>query len=187
MFGEYIPLMDQIPWLKKIYEQQAGTTFDGAFCRGTAVDPLPMMVRDREISVIPSICFEDTVPRETRQFVRDEPQVIVNVTNDGWFARSAAAAQHFTNAKFRAIELRRPMIRCANTGVSGVISTTGFAQTLTDENGSHFTRGHLLATAKVPLNPTATLYQKWGDWPVYLAAIVSLLLMVGIGRRKSHP
>ncbi|MFM2170645.1 MAG: apolipoprotein N-acyltransferase [Verrucomicrobiota bacterium] len=183
MFGEYIPLLEQLPWLKRIYEQQAGTTFDGAFSAGTAVDPMPMMVRDQKISVIPSICFEDTVPRETRQFVRNEPQVIVNVTNDGWFARSAAAAQHFANAKFRAIELRRPMVRCANTGVSGVISTTGFAQTLKDENGSHFTRGHLLATAKVPLNPTATLYQKWGDWPVYLAAIVSLLGMVGIAFR----
>jgi apolipoprotein N-acyltransferase len=185
MFGEYIPLMSQLPWLKRIYEQQAGTSFDGAFSPGTTVDPMPMMLRDQKISIIPSICFEDTVPRETRLFVRDEPQVIVNVTNDGWFAQSAAAAQHFANAKFRAIELRRPMIRSANTGVSGVISTTGFAQTLKDENGSHFTRGHLLATAKIPLNPTATLYQKWGDGPVYLAALTSLLAMIKIAIRDA--
>lgn len=186
MFGEYIPLMDQFPWLKKIYEQQAGTTFDGAFCRGTAVDPLPMMMRDREISVIPSICFEDTVPRETLQFVRNEPQVIVNVTNDGWFARSSAAVQHFANAKFRAIELRRPMVRCANTGVSGVISTTGFAQTLKDQNDSHFTRGHLLATARIPIHPTITLYQKCGDWPVYLAALTSFFVMFYITLRSDQ-
>jgi apolipoprotein N-acyltransferase len=186
MFGEYIPLVNELPWLKRIYEQQAGTTFDGAFSAGTAVDPMPMMVREQKISVIPSICFEDTVPRETRLFVRDEPQVIVNVTNDGWFARSAAAAQHFANAKFRAIELRRPMVRSANTGVSGVISTTGHAQTLTDQNGSHFTRGHLLATAKIPLQPTSTPYQRAGDWPIYMAALVSLVAAMFLNRKPAR-
>lgn len=183
MFGEFIPLVDELPWLKRIYEQQAGTTFEGSFSRGTAVDPMPMSCRGQKFSVIPSICFEDTVARETRTFVREEPQVIVNVTNDGWFAQSAAAAQHFANAKFRSIELRRPMVRCANTGVSAVISTTGHAQTLTNEQGSHFTRGFLLATAKVPLQPTTTLYQRWGDWPVWLGALVSFLFCVIVSRR----
>lgn len=184
MFGEYIPLMDSLPWLKSIYEQQAGTTFDGAFDEGTSVDPIPMMCRGQSFSIIPSICFEDTVPRETRSFVRDEAQVIVNVTNDGWFKQSAAAAQHFANAKFRAIELRRPMIRCANTGVSGVISTSGHAQTLTDETGNHFTRGFLLATAQVPLHSVATLYQRWGDVPVIAAALLSLIIAVFFNRRS---
>lgn len=183
MFGEFIPFVDALPWLKRIYEQQAGTSFEGSFSRGTAVDPLPMSCRGQKFSVIPSICFEDTVARETRTFVREEAQVIVNVTNDGWFAQSAAAAQHFANAKFRAIELRRPMVRCANTGVSAVISTTGHAQTLTNEQGSHFTRGFLLATAKVPLQPTSTLYQRWGDWPVLLAAVIGLLGCVWVSRR----
>ncbi len=183
MFGEYIPLVDELPWLKRIYEQQAGTTFDGAFDAGASVDPLPMTCRGQKFSIIPSICFEDTVPGETRGFVRDEAQVIVNVTNDGWFAQSEAAAQHFANAKFRAIELRRPMIRCANTGVSGVISTSGHAQILKDEKGSHFTRGFLLATVKVPLHPTTTLYQRWGDAPVILSSLFSLLAAVLLGRR----
>ncbi len=183
MFGEYIPLVDELPWLKRIYEQQAGTTFDGAFDAGTSVDPLPMTARGQKFSIIPSICFEDTVPRETRGFARDEAQVIVNVTNDGWFAQSEAAAQHFANAKFRAIELRRPMIRCANTGVSGVISTSGHAQILQDKNGSHFTRGFLLDTVKVPLQATTTLYQRWGDAPVIIAALLSVIVMVVLGRR----
>ncbi|MFY7817172.1 MAG: apolipoprotein N-acyltransferase [Akkermansiaceae bacterium] len=180
MFGEYIPLMRELPWLKAIYEQQAGTTFDGAFSAGTSVEPLPMTLRGKSFSVIPSICFEDTVPRETRLFVRGEPQVIVNVTNDGWFGKSAAAAQHFANAKFRAIELRRPMVRCANTGVSGVISTTGQSHTLTDEDGGHFTRGSLLATAKVPVQPTVTLYQRWGDWPILTSAFLSLVIAIAL-------
>ena len=82
-------------------------------------------IGDGDIQLIPSVCFEDTVGRLTRKFVRTEPQLIINVTNDGWFKDSEAARQHMANAKFRAIELRRPMVRSANTGVSGIISTTG--------------------------------------------------------------
>lgn len=178
MFGEYIPLVDAFPWLKRIYEQQSGSSFHGAFTPGTSRDPLSMSCRGQKFSIIPSICFEDTVPRETLRFVRDEAQVIVNVTNDGWFAQSEAAAQHFANAKFRAIELRRPMVRCANTGVSGVISTSGHAQELRDASGSHFTRGFLLTTVKIPVQAQTTPYQRWGDWPVIVAALLSLGLMV---------
>ena len=185
MFGEYIPLVEKLPWLKRIYEQQAGASFNGGFTAGTAVDPMPMSCRGQNFSIIPSICFEDTVPRETRSFARDESQVIVNITNDGWFGQSAAAAQHFANAKFRAIELRRPMIRCANSGVSGVISTTGYTQIMQDEKGSFFTRGFLLATAKVPLQAQTTLYQRLGDFPVIVAAVLSLLIAVWQGRMRT--
>lgn len=175
MFGEYIPLVNELPWLKRIYEQQAGTSFDGAFAAGTVKDPLPMHVNGHDVSIIPSICFEDTVPREARSFVRNEVQVIVNITNDGWFGQSCGAAQHFANAKFRCIELRRPMVRCANTGVSAVVRINGHAQTLVDEKGSHFTRGTLLATLPVPTEPVWSLYQSWGDLPVIIGALVSLL------------
>jgi apolipoprotein N-acyltransferase len=176
MFGEYIPLIEQLPWLKSIYEQQAGVRFEGAFDVGQSIEPLPMSVRGKSFSVIPSICFEDTVPREARAFVRQEPQVLVNVTNDGWFGYSAAAAQHFANAKFRAIELRRPLVRSANMGLCAVVSTTGHAQKLLDDKGQPFVRGHLLATAKVPLKPTSTLYQQYGDWPIIIAGLLSLMM-----------
>jgi apolipoprotein N-acyltransferase len=178
MFGEYIPLVNELPLLKRIYEQQAGTSFDGAFAAGTAIDPLPMTVNGHDFSIIPSICFEDTVPREARSFLRNEAQVIVNITNDGWFGESCGAAQHFANAKFRCIELRRPMVRCANTGVSAVVRINGHAQMLVDDEGSHFTRGALLATIPIPKQSVWSPYQYWGDIPVYTAATLSLLLMV---------
>lgn len=184
MFGEYIPLVDSLPWLKAIYEQQAGASFEGAFRAGTTTEPLAMQCRGQDFSAIPSICFEDTVARETQGFIRPEAQVIVNVTNDGWFAQSSAAAQHFANAKFRCIEFRRPMIRCANTGVSAVVQTNGFSQKLLDEKGSHFTRGFLLATVQVPLQGQFTLYQFWGDRPLLIAGFLSLLVCVVIQRRS---
>jgi apolipoprotein N-acyltransferase len=93
--------------------------------------------------------------------------VIVNITNDGWFKESEAAEQQFHNAIFRAIELRRPMIRCANTGVTAAVSTTGQTlQKLVDDKGSHFTRGSLLVELPIPLKPAFSLYALSGDWPV---------------------
>ena len=149
-----------------------------------SLEPLPIPVGDKIVGAIPTVCFEDSVPRLTRKFVRPGPQVIINVTNDGWFKESAAADQHFNYARFRAIELRRPMLRCANTGVSAAISSTGSTahpdtgkpQILTDANGSHFTRGSLLTELKIPLHPTFSLYAVIGDWGIMLLAAVALLI-----------
>ena len=184
IFGETIPFVDSLPWLKAIYEQQAGVEFTGSFTAGVSDEPVRIPKSDGSVlSAMPTICFEDSVPRLVRKSVRPEPQVIVNVTNDGWFKESAAAAQHFEDARFRAIELRRPMLRCANTGVSAAIDSTGSTahpdtgkpQILTDAKGSHFTRGSLLAELKVPLKPSFSLYALIGDWGVIGLAIISVM------------
>jgi apolipoprotein N-acyltransferase len=174
IFGETIPFVDSIPLLKKIYAQQAGVEYGGSFTPGDSFEPVKVPnLAGEVIGAMPSVCFEDTVPRLTRKFVRPGPQVIVNVTNDGWFKESAAAAQHFSNAKFRAIELRRPMIRCANSGVSAAVDTTGKAQVLVDAAGSHFTRGSLRVDVAVPKSASFSLYALIGDWAVALGAVVA--------------
>ncbi|MEO5917557.1 MAG: apolipoprotein N-acyltransferase [Luteolibacter sp.] len=186
IFGETIPFLDTFPFLKKIYEEQAGAEYHGSFNPGTTFDPLPVAIGNTEVGAIPTICFEDSVPRLTRKFLRPGPQVIVNVTNDGWFKQSAAADQHFQYARFRAIELRRPMLRCANSGVSAAISSTGStthpdswkSQILTDATGSHFTRGSLLTELKIPLHPTFSLYALLGDTALALIATFGLFLPI---------
>ena len=190
IFGEYIPLVDTLPFLRRIYEQQSGASYGGAFTPGESFDPLEIETHGHTIGAIPSICFEDSVPRLKRKFVRPGPQVILNVTNDGWFDESPAAAQHFANARFRAIELRRPMLRSANTGISAAIDTRGSTahpddgrdQRLLDETGSHFTRGSLLVNLDVPLRPGFSLYATAGDWPLTALAIASFAW--AFGQRK---
>ncbi len=191
IFGETIPFVESFPLLKKIYQQQAGVEYGGSFTPGESVEPLPVpTARGTLIGAIPTVCFEDTVPRLTRRFVRPGPQVIVNVTNDGWFKESVASAQHFDNARLRAIELRRPMLRCANNGVSAAIDSTGSTahpdtgepQVLVDAQGSHFTRGSLLTELAVPVNPPFSLYARVGDWGVILLALLAL----GMARAESR-
>jgi apolipoprotein N-acyltransferase len=180
IFGETIPFVDTIPFLKMIYEKQAGIEYNGSYTPGKSVDPLPVATAGgTTLGVIPTVCFEDTVPRIPRLFVRPNAQIIVNVTNDGWFKESPAADQHFANARFRAIELRRPMVRSANTGVTAAVDSTGSTahpdtgkpQVLMNEHGSHFTRGWMLAELDVPLKPSFSLYALIGDWGVIVVAV----------------
>jgi apolipoprotein N-acyltransferase len=194
IFGETIPFVDSVPWLKKIYEQQSGAEYHGSFTPGMSFDPLTVQtLKGKPLGVMPSVCFEDTVPRLVRRFVRSGPQILVNVTNDGWFKESAAAEQHFANARFRAIELRRPMIRCANTGVSAAMDSTGStahpdtgaAQILTDDKGGHFTRGSLLVELDIPESPTLSPYAVIGDAGV--AVIAACGLTLGWWRRPREP
>jgi apolipoprotein N-acyltransferase len=196
IFGETIPLIGTFPFLQKIYEQQSGQKYYGSFEPGTSLDPLRLKLRGETVGIIPAVCFEDTVPRLMRKFVRDEPQIIVNLTNDGWFKESPAAAQHFANARFRAIELRRPMLRCANTGVSAAIDTigstaqpgTGKPQVILDKNGSSFVRDSLLANVNIPLHPSFSLYAIIGDWGIiFLSAIGLATSIIFRTHRKSNP
>jgi apolipoprotein N-acyltransferase len=192
IFGEYIPLVEELPFLREIYEQQSGARYAGAFSKGESFEPLVVKVDGRDVGLIPTVCFEDTVPRLMRRFVRGGPQLIVNVTNDGWFKESAASAQHFANARFRSIELRRPMVRCANTGVSAAVDMlggtahpeTGEPQELRNETGNPITRGWLLAEVVIPDRPGFSLYAVIGDRGVIGLGLLGLGMGWRLGRRR---
>lgn len=169
ILGEYIP---DLPFLHDFYERTTGVRFFANTTAGTNFEPLEVEIGGRKVGVMPSICFEDTLGRVTRRSVRSEAQMIINVTNDGWFQESEGSLHHFRNGLFRCIELRRPMVRCANRGVTGVVSVTGSLtdpfngekRSLVDENGGPFQRGFLLASVYVPAEGKITLYAALGDW-----------------------
>lgn len=195
IFGEYIPLVEKLPFLARLYEWQAGAPYGGAFSVGESLDPLPVPLGGRTVGAIPTVCFEDTVGRLVRKFVRSGPQIIVNVTNDGWFKESIGAEQHFANARFRAIELRRPLLRCANTGVTAAVNPlgltthpdTGLPQELRDGQGRTFLRGHLLAEIDIPEHPPLTLYAVAGDGCVIVMALAGFVTGWAGRRRSSCP
>lgn len=192
LFGEYIPFIDQFPFLADLFKFSSGADFTGNFDAGTSTEPMVVPLGLGSIQLIPSVCFEDTVGRLTRKFVRNKPQLIINVTNDGWFKHSEAARQHMANARFRAIELRRPMIRSANTGVSAIISATGSLtdpatgnrQLIEDEHGNHFVKSGLYGHAYTPKHGPATLYALFGDWFAFL--MISLVIVIAVRSKLRH-
>lgn len=174
-FGEFLPFRDTFPFslLKGV--------LPGDFVPGTSTEPLKL--EKPAIGIIPLICFEDTVGRLARQFVRDEPQLIVNLTNDGWFLQSAETEIHTANSIFRAIELRRPMARASNTGVTCVIDDKGrlISKLKDPATGSTFIEGVLQAEIQIPKHPPHTIYARFGDW--FSVSMLALCVAITVRRR----
>jgi apolipoprotein N-acyltransferase len=143
-FGEYIPLRNSFPPFAKI----AGKWVPGDFTPGKSYTVFRLT---NGVQVAPLICFEDTVGDLVRRFVLNGADVLVNVTNDGWFMHSAGSQQHLANAIFRCVETRRPMVRAANTGVTCFVDEFGrVTNFLHDEQGSTFLQGVLTGEVNVP-------------------------------------
>ncbi len=180
-FGEYIPLARDIEWVGQAYAEITGTQTGDGIIPGEGTEPISVSVpgSDEKISVIPAICYEDTVGGLVRQFARKGAQVIVNISNDAWFHHSACGEQQARNAAFRCIELRRPMVRAANQGVTCAIGANGgFIDELRDDKGKPYLSGSSYAVLPVDPNAGLTLYAQFGDWAVLLCFLVALVLAI---------
>jgi apolipoprotein N-acyltransferase len=160
-FGEYVPLRKILPflkWLTPIGESfergREWTVFEACGYRFAAV-----------------ICFEDTVPDLYRRFVGQGVDFMVNLTNDAWFKDSPAAELHLANAVFRAVETRRPLVRCTNNGVTGIVTAQGLLDKSTKV--PLFSEGLWVGELNVPTRLPATPYVLYGDWFVGVCALVA--------------
>ena len=120
-----------------------------------------------------------------RKYARKGPQVIVNVSNDGWFHDSVCGLQQARSAAFRCIELRRSMIRAANKGLTCAIAPNGAViNSLTKADGSPHLAGFCYAVLPVDIYEGYTLYALLGDWAVGVCAVLALgLSLVGLKRK----
>ncbi len=187
-FGEYIPYAESCEWISNSYAEITGTQVGDGIHPGSGNTPLtvPVPGTNETVGVIPAICYEDTVGAELTKFVRRGPQVIVNISNDAWFRESACGEQQARNAAFRCIELRRPMVRAANKGVTCAIAQNGaFIDTLRAEDGSPHTAGYSYAVLPVDRNAGLTLYAIAGDWAVALCLLI-VLFICGVGLGKCY-
>ena len=116
--------------------------------------------------VAPVICYESIFGEFFAEFVRNGAQVMIIITNDGWWGNTAGHRQHFSFAHLRAIETRRGIARSANTGISALIDQRGDAHQVTKYWEPAVIKGILNA------NSTLTFYVKHGD---YIARFLSWL------------
>ena len=156
-FGEYIPFSDWFPFVKGkvkgIGDMEPGTE--------------RVVFRLGDTVILPSICYEAIYPAETRQFVMEEPraQAIVNITNDMWFGDTSALGMHLMVQTMRAIELRIPLVRATNSGVTAFIDATG-AMTSTTPRYQPVT-----AVDEIAIRDLFSPYAHVGDLPLGLAWI----------------
>ena len=135
------------------------------------------------------ICFEDTFPHLVREYVEDDTDFLVNLTNNGWFGESASQWQHAAGAALRAVENGVPLLRCCNNGVTCWIDARGQVREIfRDHRGSEYGPGFV--TWKIPIfgpgeRRGRTFYNRHGDWFGWGCVMVTgLLVLPRIARRK---
>jgi apolipoprotein N-acyltransferase len=198
IFGEYIPLKDYLPFLKTF------VPYDSGF--GIAAGDRAVAFDYKDWRIAPTICFEDTVPQLMRDIVArlDAPSAgnkpvdcLVNVTNDGWFHGSAGLDQHLITALFRCVELRKPMVRAVNTGISAIIDGDGLViepDVYIDADAKPPSKGrtsmrdpktgkwnrllNAVLVDSVPLDNRSSFYLHHGDW--FAAGCGVLAALAGI-------
>lgn len=130
------------------------------------------------IKVAPVICYESVFGEYTGKFIRKGANLIVVITNDGWWGKTQGYKQHFIYAVLRAIEFRKSIARAANNGISAFITPTGEIHKKTEfwvEDAQKF---------DVPLRKGQTFYAKNGDYSGRISLYASgLLLIVALSRR----
>jgi apolipoprotein N-acyltransferase len=124
------------------------------------------------------ICYEAIFPDEIRRFAQSGAELLINVSNDGWFGRSSAPAQHLMMARVRAVENRRWLLRDTNNGYTVDVDPYGriVASTPTD------IRGEL--DAPYAFRSDLTPYTRFGDWFAWLCVIASVALLAFAVTRK---
>jgi len=170
-FGEYVPLRKMLFFAEKLVHAV------GEFAFGTNDRPLRGI-----LAYGPAICYEIVFPQITRTQVRNGADVLVTITNDAWYDGTSAPRQHLNQARLRAIEDDRYLLRAGTTGISAHIDPTGriLQEIPMGREG--------IIYARVQPRRTITPYVRYGDWfawvaclTVIIAAVRSVILSRGDG------
>jgi apolipoprotein N-acyltransferase len=167
-FGEYVPLRKVLFFVDKMV---AGI--------GDYVPGSQYIKADTEFGSFASlVCYEIIFPGLVRKFYSKNGDFIVTITNDAWFGKTAGPYQHFSMAVFRAIENRKPVMRSANSGISGFIDSNGRIIAKTEL----FKRQFL--TEEVKSDNTLSFYSKYGDLFIYFCMLVVTILFINLKSRR---
>ncbi len=181
-FGEYVPLVSVFPWLRNLVINETDFTPGD----GVVVFRYPITNDQGKVNFVkvsPLICYEDVMPELSRQATLAGADLLINITNDAWFGKSAAPYQHHLIASFRAIENRRTLIRSTNSGLSAIVNPLGetIAQIPIFSEGT--------ALASVDLLDEMTVYTLYGYSIWWILAVLSLVFtLIGMVREdnKQH-
>jgi apolipoprotein N-acyltransferase len=146
-FGEYIPGSEWFPWL-------SSWRTTGSFLPGTE-HPI---LNAAGMQIASSICFEAVFPGFNNNQLLEGADLLVNLSNDGWFGDSNLPYMHLQAARWRALEARRWMVRASNSGISAIISPTGRVVASIPYGQAGSLRAPVFAETEL------TPFVRWGNW-----------------------
>ncbi len=166
-FGEYFPLSNFFNYIfpENLY-------FQNELTKG----------RNRQLfssNILPLICYEAIFPSFVRNGVTNETNLLVNISNDGWFGKFSGPRQHFVHARFRSIELGIPLARSSNKGISGLISPTGEILKFTNTDKNTY------LDVKIPNKLESTVYREYGNLLTYFLIVLFFIIGYAIKANKS--
>jgi apolipoprotein N-acyltransferase len=156
-FGEYVPLRKMLFFARKLVHQVGNFEF------GTKDTPLVGLLHYG-----PAICYEIVFPMIPRTQVIHGADVLVTITNDAWYDGTSAPRQHLNQARLRAVETDRYLLRAATTGISAFVDPTGRVVEEIPMNRQG------IIYARFQPRQTTTLYVRLGDWFAWVACFVTL-------------
>ena len=166
-FGEYVPLPKVFFFVRKISE--AIGEFSAA--------PAPVPLRGDDVRIGVGVCYEITYPSLVRDQVASGADLLATISNDSWYGRAGAQAQHFAGAVMRAVETERYLLRAAITGISGIVDEKGRIRGELPENEAGTLRG------MASLFESRTAWTRWGFWiPRTADVLAALVLLLGFVR-----
>lgn len=155
--GEYIPF----EWCRTLAASYGiGGSFTPGKCAKVFEGPVPFGA---------SICYEEIFGDLMRENRLQGGELLVNLTNDGWYPNSRLPKQHFDHARLRTVENGFPLIRACNTGITGGIDSLGRIVGVLEEEGADSIR------LEIPTYHYRTLYTQYGDFPVIVFSVLALL------------
>jgi apolipoprotein N-acyltransferase len=162
-FGEYLPF-------PTLFSFAGGLTKEvGQFEHGSSHHPLN--AAGELLGIF--ICYESIFPDEVRQSAKHGADVLVNISNDGWYGDSGAYAQHLNQTRMRAIENDRWVLSATDTGVTASIDPWGRVVARIPR------KQRIALVAPYALTSVTTFYTRYGDWFAYACAIISLGALFG--------
>lgn len=180
MFGEYVPFARYLEGLIEL--RPLSTLFVN-----TEPGQGPVCFVLGHAQMVPNICFESTVPHLIRRQLRTlrregyRPNILVNLTNDGWFRGAAALDLHLACSVFRAVEFRKPHLIAANTGISAFVDSSGVIRQVGKRRQEDLILAHVVGDDR------ETIYLLWGDWFAQLClAGTAAVAAWGMWQRKMN-
>lgn len=166
LFGEYFPWINgRLGFLKKVFPMIGDLT------PGEELRVLEIPGKNIRIGTL--VCYEDIMAGLSRDYANGGANLLVNMTNDAWFGKSAAPLQHLLLSIPRAVETRRYLIRSTNSGISAIISPTGKVEAKTGIFSEENLRGKV-----TPVDSVSTLYSRVGDVFAWIALAVLVLFVL---------
>jgi apolipoprotein N-acyltransferase len=184
-FGEYIPFREKLSFLSWL------APYPGDYGVEAGAERTRFEVAGHSFGVL--ICYEDTVAALAREYAG--VRFLLNISNDGWFDGTSEHEQHLVAARFRAVEMRRPLARAVNMGVSAVIDGSGRVlrpgqaqagsavwvipagsrENMPSSEWGRFKKVTCLLLAQPPLDTRWSLYATVGD--VFALSVCATLLL----------